>query len=321
MTLAISGTLSLGVVADASAAATVSYNGFNHDRSAPRVLVSGGNGTDGWMRTTANSCGSAGSTCGDGTEVKNNPNKVLAGGNAEVPWVGNDPRHDAEFGYIGTQTLNWTAIIGAGDDATVSRLDSYDRYHGTVLSDGTIFNYADIDTAKGAWHDNDSNGWRHDTDIGLFKSTVTQQVTLSISSLLSNGQTDQTPQYGFTIFEGMDAGSGNYNHHAAWHIVGADDARNVGNNQNPITESNPFGGTGLEVLVGDYVVGNTATFTAEAGKVYTIFLGGFQAGDWVLTRNDYQLSISSVPVPGAVWLFGSAMAGLVSLARRKQNQI
>ncbi len=31
----------------------------------------------------------------------------------------------------------------------------------------------------------------------------------------------------------------------------------------------------------------------------------------------YQLSITSVPVPGAVWLFGSALAGLVGLRRRK----
>jgi hypothetical protein len=65
------------------------------------------------------------------------------------------------------------------------------------------------------------------------------------------------------------------------------------------------------------VDGNTATFTAEAGKVYTIILGGFQGGDWIETRNDYKLTISSVPVPSAVWLFGSALAGLVGLKRRK----
>ncbi len=300
-------------------AATVSYNAFNHDRSAPNALVSGGNGTDGWMRTATNGCGAAGSTCGDGPATSNNPNKTVSQnrGNQPVAWVGDDPRIDGDFNYSGTQTLNWTAVIGAGEKVVVSRIDSNTRYGGTVLPDGTTFNYADIDTAKGAWHDNSGDGWKHDSDIGLFKSTVTQQVTLSISSLLSNGQINQTPDYGFTIFEGKNTGTNNYSHHGPWHTVSPEDARNVGNNVNPITTPNPFGGSGLTVLIGDYVVGNTATFTAEAGKVYTIILGGFQGGDWVETRNDYQLTISSVPVPSAVWLFGSALAGLVGLKRRK----
>lgn len=36
---------------------------------------------------------------------------------------------------------------------------------------------------------------------------------------------------------------------------------------------------------------------------------------------NYKLSISAVPVPGAVWLFGSAMAGLIGFGRRKSRNI
>lgn len=313
---------SLAFTSESSQAATVSYNAFNHDRSAPHALVSGGLGTDGWMRTSANDCGAAGSTCGNGPRTANNPNKVIAvDGNAAVPWVGNDPRNDTQFSYTGTQHLNWTAVINSGESATVSRLDSNTRYQGTQLSDGTIFNYADIDTAKGAWHDGIANGWKHDSDIGLFKSTVTQPVTLSITSLLGNGQTNETLNYGFSIFEGMDTSTVNFSHHGPWHIMEAIEAVNVGNNNYPVTEANPFNRSGLEILIGDYVLGNTATFIAEKDKVYTIILGGFQGGSFVETRNDYQLTISSVPVPGAVWLFGSGLVGLVTSRRRKNTMI
>ena len=320
---AIALTLAIGGISNASAAAVVSYNAFNHDRGAPNELVSGGpgsNGTDGWMRTADNACSPfAGGTCGNGPTTANNPAKVVAAGNAPVPWVGNDARTDSNFLYAGTQTLNWTAVIGAGDTAVVSRLDSYDRYHGTVLSDGTTFNYADIDTAKGAWHDGVGTGWKHDSDICLFRSSVTQVVTLNIASLLSNGQINETPDYGFTVFEGKNTGTGNYSHHGGWHEMSPADALSVGNNVNQFTVPNPFGGSGLTTLVLDDVVGNSATFTAEAGKVYTIILGGFQGGDWIETRNDYQLTISSVPVPGAVWLFGSAMAGMMGLGSQRRK--
>ncbi len=334
VTLLISGAaLSTAAISTASAG-TVSYNTFNHGRDRPHVLVSENNennGTDGWLRTVAASgklapeiCKSAGSYCG---LAKNTGN--ITG--LPVAWVGTDPRdaadsqNPAKFGYSGTQVLHWTAVLGANDTATVSRLDSNARYGGTQLADGSIFNYADIDSAQGAWHDNVETGWKHDTDVGLFKSTVNQTVKLSITSLLSNGDVDETPDYGFTIFEGMDTTTTTYSHHGQWHKFSPADALSVGNNENPLTEPNPLGGTnagdasGLDVLVGDYVVGNQAIFQAEAGKIYTIYLGGFQAGDWTFTRNDYQLTITSapVPVPGAVWLFGSALAGLVGLKRRK----
>ncbi len=348
---AIAGTaLTAGAVSNASAAGTANYNAFNHDRSAPNYLV-GGNGsnppgsvgTDGWLRTADydpdgefdpeaappdNGANPpiylAGHSWADGPATGNSG---LAG--ASVAWVGTDPRTttgNGGFGYTGTQTLNWSATLGAlGDSVKISNVASSAAYGGTVLADGTTFNQADIDTAKGAWYDdkNPGTGWRHDTDIGLFRSDVTTDVLLSVKSL---GPENLNAQYGFTVFQGKDTKTtGSYNHHAGWHgvsIATADGVLGSGPSEAAgvdITPNNPFGGAGLTVRVLDDVLNNNAYFTAQAGQIYTIYLGGFKGGDWTVTRDNYELTISSVPLPGAVWLFGSAIAGMGMAGLRKKK--
>lgn len=47
---------------------------------------------------------------------------------------------------------------------------------------------------------------------------------------------------------------------------------------------------------------------------YTVFVSGANSS---LTGSAIDVSVSSVPVPGAVWLFGSALVGLVGASRRK----
>jgi len=52
---------------------------------------------------------------------------------------------------------------------------------------------------------------------------------------------------------------------------------------------------------------------------------GFDATDvnWTFSANDigssYSMTITAVPVPAAVWLFGSGLLGLVGVARRKNS--
>lgn len=71
------------------------------------------------------------------------------------------------------------------------------------------------------------------------------------------------------------------------------------------------------------------SFTAVAppGSDVSIGIGGF--GDWqdgnnqsvVLAAGDYigaTVTVSAVPVPPAVWLFGSGLIGLVGVARRRR---
>ena len=51
---------------------------------------------------------------------------------------------------------------------------------------------------------------------------------------------------------------------------------------------------------------------------YTIFVGGANAA---LKGGDINVSVAAVPVPGAVWLFGSALMGLVGAQRKKMAKI
>jgi hypothetical protein len=54
--------------------------------------------------------------------------------------------------------------------------------------------------------------------------------------------------------------------------------------------------------------------TNLAAGFYTVFVGGANAA---LTGSPINLNVAAVPVPGAVWLFGSALMGLIGAQRKK----
>lgn len=58
------------------------------------------------------------------------------------------------------------------------------------------------------------------------------------------------------------------------------------------------------------------TLNNLASGWYTVFVSG---ANGALTGSAIDVSVSAVPVPGAVWLFGSALMGLVGASRRKRN--
>lgn len=304
--------LSFGAASTASAASTTMYNlGYELDGQGTLPTTdptAGGTWhlsgvTDGWAN---------GATTG--TDAYSSPV-----GSAPVQnWAGTSSATTAAFGYTGAH-LNWGFEItgGAGGTGTISTFDAHNTY-------GV---YADIDTAKGAWSDNASgntnngttqisSGWRHDLDMGLFKTDMTGSVTLSVQGILQSGT-----NFGFTIFKGMDTVQ-NYGHHGAW---------NSTNNEAGLTAaSRPTPAAGA-LAVSDivaYSVGgaspsnlNSITFNAEAGQIYSIWLGGYREGSWNDTVDGYSLSISQaspVPVPGAAWLFGGAIASLIGANRRKR---
>jgi hypothetical protein len=300
--------LTAGSVSTASASLTTMYNlssGDNPDNSTntvdPVTGINSFTGVTGWNLS--------GTTDGwtNGVDV--------AGSGIAPLWAGTGVGFTTAnpFGYAGAH-MNWGIEItgGAGGTGTISTYDAFNRY-------GV---YADIDTAKGAWSDNTTPpsvaGWRHDLDTGLFKSDTGGLVTLNATGIMQSGT-----NFGFTIFKGMDTGTG-YNHHGGW---------NAGNNATGLTSASlPGGGTvGLTVAnIVAYSVGgatpsnlNTISFNAEAGQIYQIFLGGYRNGAWGDTIDGYSLNISqsavaAVPVPGAVWLFGTAMAGFLGLRRNKK---
>jgi hypothetical protein len=294
VTMAIAGTaLSAGAVSTASA--HVSYNTFT---------TTAASATDGWTRTYDNGT----DTPGDATGPESQGNKGTV-----VPWLGTSGGA-LPFGYTGSSHLNWAAEIhNAGDSLEVSAADAALDYSGAVV---------EIDTGGGAWNDNGLNadgtvssngptGWKHQTDIGLIKSHSTQNVTLNLSTI---GGTFS--RFGVTVFEGMDTNTGNYSHHGAWNRPGSTPAL-------PFTASNPFGTTNLtNIGFSDNVDStNGFTFVAEANKIYSIYLGGVGFSRWNAGVDGYALDIttSPVPLPAAVWLFGSALMGFLGLQKRKMT--
>ena len=198
-------------------------------------------------------------------------------------------------------SLNWGfRLTSTSDSGQISNADSLARYNVS----------ADIDTAKGAWFDNGTpgSGWLHDLDIGLFKSDVTTQVRLSIQ-----GVNNANSNFGITIFEGVTSNNTGYVHHGDWNVNknGTTLDTNLGLASNPIAASTDTSGATPINL-------NEIYFTAQAGQVYTVVLGGWKDGTWYDTRDGYQLNIAAVPVPGAVWMFATGL-GILGFKRKKAS--
>lgn len=220
-------------------------------------------------------------------------------------WVGTGSPTTLPFGYAGSSALNWAAELHhAGDSLEISRADA-------LLNYGVA---ADIDTAKGAWIDAEATpqGWAHNTDIGLFRSHVDALVTLNLTAVNST-----IANFGITVFSGMDTGTG-YTHHLAWNSPGQG---------LDFSANDPFGTTGLTYLVHDATVDgvNGLTFLAQAGQIYSIYLGGSGGAHWNQHKDFYVLNITSspvpVPIPAAIWLFGSALAGMGCVGRRGRKAV
>jgi len=293
--------LAFGAISTASA--HTMYNMYN-------VNVTGhGEGTDGWVYGGIQSSAGTAAT----------PGWVGTQGNI-LGSVGATNIYDGTpFGYTGASHLNWAGMLhGAGDSLEVSRANSISHYDGLA---------ADIDTAGGAWQDTGGGnpsavqGWKHNTDIGLIKTDTTQTVHLNISAI--NGP---IANFGVTIFSGMDDNTSGYSHHGPWNNPASVDF--LGNpNGVAYDADNPFGTTGLTHIKYDSSVDNISdiSFTAVAGEIYTIYLGGSGGVNWNQQHDGYVLNIatspSAVPVPAAAWLLGSGLIGLFSYGRRKNTAI
>ncbi|MBD9356876.1 hypothetical protein [Methylomonas albis] len=293
------GSMSLAGISVASASATYYSTDRPIDGSyAPdQYTDAAALGTDGWTRT--------GESGNSGTPL---------------PWLGT-VGGARPFGYVGYGSANWAAeITAAGDSLEISQADAAARYGTAWGAYGASL--ANIDTAKGAWYDG-AQGWGHNTDIGLFKSDVTALVTINLTSLFNDSEPDKSwHNFGVTVFTGMDSSSSGYSRHTGWNY-GTD-----------FTQSDPFTSVGV-VYDGSIGVSNPGkaysatvddvngyTFLAQAGQVYSIYLGGNSGSGNYDPHAGYQLNITteapaSVPVPGAVWLFGTVIAGFVATGRRR----
>jgi len=281
----------------ASASSTTSFTMYNQFQTASASA------TDGWVwggvgvGTPKPASVVPSPTTNPGISAQANPGFV---GTADS---NNDGNGDTPFTYIGSSHLNWAAqLTDAGDSLQISQADSVERYSFA----------AEIDTGAGAWMDAGDaeagkapTGWKHQTDIGLI--SVAEDMLISIAATAVGG--NALDNFGMTVFEGMDTNTGNYSHHGGWNTNGT-----------ASTNDNPFGTTGVSYIKHDGTVdsSNLFTFNAEAGKVYSLYLGGAGVGTWNNNVENYQLDIttSAVPVPAAAWLMGSAILGLVGMRRK-----
>ncbi len=210
------------------------------------------------------------------------------------------------FGF-NNDKLHWAAeITTGGDSLTVSSQDAHDRY-------GI---WADIDTAKGAWFDG-TKGWEHNTDVGLFRANVTTDVTIKVSALQPVGSAETWSNFGISIFSGMPEGT--WNGHGQWNCPSC--VINGVRISPTFDSDNPLSASGMTYLTHDATVNSSdgITFHANTGQIYTILLGGNSGGTNFAPFAGYSLNIttSAVPIPTSIWLFGSALVGLVSAQRRK----
>jgi hypothetical protein len=297
--LAMTGSaLSIGAVTNASA--HVMYNTYSTTglpNVSTGIINPNGlnNNTDGWNYVLdSNADGIA-----TGPESKGHLGTA-------VPWLGTTGGA-TPFGYTGSAALNWAAAIHGLGTLEVSSADA--------LADYGVA--AEIDTGAGSWKDAGTattapTGWKHQTDIGLIKSDISTWVRINLENI--GGINDN---FGVTVFTGMDTTTGDYSHHGGWNNAAV-----------PETTSNPWYaagvGSGMTYLTHDATVDaiNFLEFFAEAGQVYTVALGGNGVGAWNKNAAEYAMSItavaSPVPVPAAIWLFGSAMAGLLGINKRSK---
>lgn len=284
-TLAAGSLLSLASISEASAA--VWYNDFNaYDSNIGTDAGSGS--TDGWLITHPQTGAAAGT------------------------WRGTSP---FSFGYTG-DVGHWAVQLGANGAQVISSQNAHDLY-------GV---WADIDTAKGAWNDKGPNGpaaltgtsqgWGHNTDLGLFKSDVTQNITIKAASSSAN---PVITNFGISIFSGMTSAN-NYDHHGGWNINYRPSTH--GNpNLSPAQANNPLSTENLAFLM--FSDNSSITFTAQAGQIYTILLGGYGGAGIFGPHDGYQLKITSttpVPVPAAAWLMFSGLMGFLGLGRKPGRQ-
>jgi hypothetical protein len=313
--MAITGTAAFaGGITNASAATTM-YNTYQTTNQTA---------TDGWVYGFCTTC--TNSTRAIAYNSASPQAYIVPGDQSKGGFYGSDQNNPTAytsvlpFGYGGTSHLNWGLhLTSAGDSAEISTVDAQTRYGYA----------AEIDTGGGAWRDDGSNsqgvatGWKHQTDIGLVKSDVTQLVTLNLTNLNSAFSS----RFGVTVFEGMDQKTGAYVHHGSWNnpvaLPAAPGGTPPAQAVHPYDMDNPFGTVGVFYLDHSDDVRNTPatafTFLAQAGQVYSIYLGGVDFGDWNDNLAGYRLNVttSAVPVPAAVWLFGSALAGMGIIGRRR----
>jgi hypothetical protein len=160
-------------------------------------------------------------------------------------------------------------------------------------------------------------GWTHTADWAALDLLEAGYLTITLDRATVAGVdgTQLTPA--FTLFQGWATGpTGSNGEWHTWNNVGNPydtDPTNWGWASGQISyldhEANPLGLTSI-----------SRTFFLEAGQ-YSLGIGGNPLDATLSGLHGYTATIglAAVPIPAAVYLFGSGLIGLVGLARRRMS--
>lgn len=159
----------------------------------------------------------------------------------------------------------------------------------------------------------DAKGWTHTSDWTALN--LTENTSLTVTLTRQSGVLFFPPEGGPPVTEG-DLLTPAFSIYAGWETTGPESHQfnPVGNISwaSELTyldhEANPLSLTSI-----------TKTFSLTAGH-YSLVFGG-NPTDGTTGFHGYQATLSTVPIPAAVWLFGGGLAGLVGLARRRRQFI
>lgn len=201
--------------------------------------------------------------------------------------------------YTGSLSTPWFADLTVGTSDVVSNAGAH------AAGADALYELA---VGPMGWYRNVANSGRgHGADIGLIKLESAANLTITVAAdSLTTADLTTVIKPGFSLFQGWDTSST---------VTTSAQKSAYLNNAN-----NPFGSVGLTYLNGVGGTGSSVSlvFTNLAAGDYTLILGGNGGGG----HGDYSVTFSStapVPLPAAVWLFGTALMGGTWISRRKAS--
>ena len=236
--------------------------------------------------------------------VSYNRNDILKNGNSLAgPWSDDAPA------YTGNLPATWVANVHHYDSPLVVS---------TANANTTYANTGDpliIETFNNKW--NPANSWGNALDFGLINLEVAGSLTIKVEADASLGSTFLP---GFTLWQGWDA-TATSSRHGSWNADPTNPGSRGSNDLTYVGYASTSGSdNGINYTYDSIAQAVEITFIGLTVGDYSLWIGGNGAGNTSVGQQ-YVASITAapVPVPGAVWLFGSAIAGLLGLGRRKAS--
>jgi len=236
--------------------------------------------------------------------------------------------------------LAGAALVGFSQQASAIAVVDLGTLGGAGLSDASTAPKYAWDGTNGLGGPPNNNGWAHTSKWYLFDVSSPTDVLISMTS----GGAGMNSAFSVWKTGGAFVGTNHSSHIYNQIGTGGASAFLAGSGGDTVTawlgyaNSGPgFAGGGGSIVYGGSpgasVTGGNAISTTTQGNA-SLLLSSLAAGEYLIALGGscytdgstagcgagpvgYSLSIAAVPIPAAVWLFGSALMGLGVIGRRK----